>query len=99
MAKLTVVAKITAHEDSVDSVKTELLKLITPTRKEEGCIEYSLHQDNADPTVFIFYETWENAACLDRHMNSEHFREFVAAVGSLLADKVIHLMTRIEPEQ
>ena len=98
MSKLTVVAKVVAKADSVKDVKTELLKLIEPTRKEDGCIEYNLQQDNEDPAVFIFYETWESFACLEKHMNSDHFKRYVNAVGSLIEDKVVHKMTRIEGE-
>jgi len=96
MSKLTVVAKIVAKRESVESVKSELLKLIMPTRKEEGCLEYNLHQDNEDPAVFVFYETWESLACLEKHMNSEHFKNYVNAVGSMIEEKVVHKMTRIE---
>lgn len=96
MSKLTVVATIVAKADSVKDVKTELLKLIEPTRKEVGCIEYNLHQDNDDPAVFIFYETWENLTCLEKHLSSDHFKSYVNAVGSLIADKAVHKMTRIE---
>jgi len=95
MSTLTVVAKVTAKKDAVDTVKNELLKLIGPTRNEGGCIGYTLHQDNEDPAVFLFYETWESLACLESHMNSEHFKEYVKAVGSLIEDKVMHKMTRI----
>jgi quinol monooxygenase YgiN len=95
MSKLTIVAKVTAKKDSVETVRNELLKLITPTRKEEGCLEYTLHQDNDVPAVFIFYETWESPACLEKHMNSHHFKSYVAAVGSLIEDKAVHKMTRI----
>ena len=38
MAKLTIVANITANPDKIDLVKAELLKLIETTRAEEGCI-------------------------------------------------------------
>jgi len=93
---LTVVAKVTAKKDSVDNVKSELLKLITPTRKENGCIEYSLHQDNDDPAVFVFYETWESLTCLENHTNTDHFKNYVSAVGGLIEEKVVHKMTRIE---
>lgn len=96
MSKLTVVAKIVAKRESVESVKSELLKLIMPTRKEEGCLEYNLHQDNEDPAVFVFYEAWESLACLEKHMNSEHFKNYVNAVGSMIEEKVVHKMTRIE---
>lgn len=95
MSELTVVAKVIAKKESIESVKSELLKLIEPTRKEAGCRGYNLHQDNEDPAVFIFYETWDNPACLESHMNTEHFRNYVAAVGNLLAEKVVHKMTRI----
>jgi len=46
VSKITVVAKVVAKKVDVEAVKTELLKLILPTRKEGGCIEYRLHQDN-----------------------------------------------------
>lgn len=95
MSKLTVVAKVTAKRDYVETVKSELLKLIEPTRKEHGCIEYNLHQDNEYPEIFVFYETWESLACLERHMNSEHFRSYVNAAGSLIEEKVVYKMARI----
>lgn len=96
MSKLTVIAKVVAKRVSVEAVKAELLKLIEPTRKENGCIEYVLHQDNEDPTVFIFYENWESAACLEKHTNSDHFKKYVSAVDGLIDEKVVNKMTRIE---
>lgn len=96
MSKLTVVATVVAKADCIEAVKAELLKLIEPTRKEDGCIEYTLHQDNENSAVFVFYETWESRACLENHMNSEHFKSYVTVVGSLIEKKVVHKMTRIE---
>ena len=96
MSKLTVVATVVAKTDSVQDVKNALLKLIEPTRKEAGCIEYNLHQDNEDPAVFIFYETWESFACLEKHLSSDHFKSYVDAAGCLIANKVVHKMTQIE---
>jgi len=93
MSNVTVVAKITAKSDAVATVKAELLKMLAPTRQEQGCIEYRLHQDNDNPAVFIFYENWESPACLEAHMNSAHFQAYVAAVGDLITDKVVHKMT------
>lgn len=95
MSKVTVVAKLSVKPEAIEAVRPELFKLIAPTRAEEGCIEYRLHQDGNDPSIFIFYENWESMACLDRHMNSEHFKRYVAAVGDFIADKVVHKMTEI----
>lgn len=95
MSKVTVVAKVVAKKESVESVREELLRLITPTRNEEGCIEYRLHQDNADPAVFIFYENWESESCLAMHMVSDHFKNYVSAIDGMLEEKNVHRMTII----
>lgn len=95
MSALTVVAKVVARKDAVEAVTAQLMKLIAPTRQEQGCIQYTLHQDNLDPAVFVFYETWENRTALDRHMNSEHFKAYISAVDGLIAEKTVHLMTKV----
>jgi quinol monooxygenase YgiN len=96
MSKLVVVAKVVAKKEFLESVKSALLKLIVPTRQEDGCIDYTLHQDNEDPLVFIFYETWKNLACLDYHLQSDHYRAHAKAVHGMIDDKDVHKMTRIE---
>ncbi|SNB45238.1 putative quinol monooxygenase [Geobacter sp. DSM 9736] len=92
---VTVVAKVVANKNSIEAVKAELLKLVAPTRKEAGCIEYRLHQDNTDPATFIFYENWESMEHLGQHMESPHFKAYIAAVDGLVADKTVHLMTEL----
>lgn len=96
MSTVTVVAKVVARKGFVESVRNELLKLVAPTRKEEGCIEYRLHQDNDDPAVFIFYENWKGAGFLERHMNSDHFNTYVSAVEGMIEEKIVNIMTAIE---
>jgi len=95
MSIVTVVAKVTAKSDAIEAVKAELLKMIAPTRQEKGCIDYRLHQDNVNPAVFVFYENWESPASVEQHMNSSHFKAYVAAVGDLIAEKTVHQMTEI----
>ena len=95
MSQITVVAKVVAKKDAVGSVKDELLKMVAPTRGEDGCINYDLHQDNDDPAVFVFYENWKNAACLEKHMNSNHFKAYIRAVDGLIDEKVVHKMARL----
>ena len=97
MPTVTVVAKVTAKSDAIEAVKAELLKMIAPTRKEEGCIEYRLHQDNDNPAVFVFYENWMDISYLEQHMKSQHFLVYVAAVGDLIAEKIVYKMTEVNP--
>ena len=95
MPVVTVVARLVAKADAVELVKGEVLKMVEPTRQEPGCLEYRLHQDNADPRVFIFYENWQDQASLDRHLASPHFTRYAAAVADALAEKTVQLMTEI----
>ena len=95
MSTVTVVAKVTAKTYFIEAVKAELLKMIAPTRREAGCIEYRLHQDNDNPAVFVFYENWMDISYLEQHMKSQHFLAYIAAVGDLIADKIVHKMTEI----
>ena len=95
MSRLNIVAKIVAKRESLEQVKRELFKMIVPTREEPGCIEYRLHQDNDDPAVFVFYETWESVESFKQHTASGHYKHYIAAVDGLIADKTVHKMTEL----
>ena len=96
MSKLVVVAKVVAKKEFLSSVKSSLMNLIAPTRQEEGCIDYILHQENEDPLVFVFYETWENLASLENHLQSDHYKAHAQAVHGMIEDKEVFKMTRLE---
>ncbi|WP_028584536.1 putative quinol monooxygenase [Desulfogranum mediterraneum] len=93
--ELTIVARIEAKKESIELVKTELIKLIDTTRKEEGCIQYDLHQDNERPEVFLFYENWESRELWQTHMGNTHLAEYMAATEGAVADFTLNEMTLI----
>ncbi len=93
--KLTIVARVEANADKVELVKTELLKLVAPTLKEAGCIQYDLHQDNENPAVFLFYENWENRELWQQHMNSSHIAEYLKATEGAVASFTLNEMSRL----
>jgi quinol monooxygenase YgiN len=95
MANLTIVARIEAKKDSIDLVKSELLKLLEPTLKEAGCIQYDLHQDNENPAIFLFYESWENRELWQEHMNNAHLAEYMTATDGAVAAFTVNEMTKI----
>lgn len=95
MAMITVVAKIRAKEESLEIVKNELLKLVGPTRKEAGCIDYQLYQDNQEPSVFVFYENWASAIDLEKHKDTDHYKRYAATVFGLIEERVVHKLAKI----
>lgn len=92
---LTIVARILAKAEQRELVKSELLKLIAPTRAEEGCINYDLHQDRANPNLFIFYENWISHDFLQKHMASAHIAEYRNATEGALESFALYEMTQI----
>jgi quinol monooxygenase YgiN len=92
---LTIVARIEANSDKVELVKSELLKLLEPTRQEEGCIQYDLHQDNENPAVFVFYENWSNRELWLAHMENEHLKQYMAATDGAVSSFVLNEMSKI----
>ena len=95
MSKLTIVANIKAKEDKIDLVKSELLKLIDITRAEAGCINYDLHQDNANPAHFLFYENWETRELWQTHMGNKHLEEYMKATDGAVDEFTLNEMTII----
>jgi quinol monooxygenase YgiN len=83
--KVTIIAKITAKQGKQEQVKNELLSLIEPTRSEEGCITYILHQDSDNDAVFMFYENWISKEALDKHLQTPHLQGLVAKAEELFA--------------
>lgn len=93
--KLIIIAQIESKPEKLDFVKSELSKLLEPTRKEEGCIKYDLHQDNSNPNIFIFYEVWENKNFLEKHLSSPHLTGYVKATEDAISNFTINEMSLI----
>ena len=95
MAKLTIVANITATAGNIELVKSELLKLIDVTRAEVGCVNYDLHQDNDNLAHFLFYENWESRELWQNHMGNQHLLDYLSATEGFVEEFVISEMTTI----
>jgi quinol monooxygenase YgiN len=93
--QVTIVARVLAKEEKRELVKSELLKLIEPTRAEEGCINYDLHQDDKNPNLFVFHENWASRALLEKHMGSAHLAACGKATEGAMEEFFIHELTKI----
>ena len=94
MTPLTLAAHITAKSDKIDLVKAELEKLVDPTRAEEGCLQYDLHQDNKNPAHFMFFENWATYDTWQAHMTTPHIIAYMAAVDGAIDDFTVYEMTK-----
>jgi quinol monooxygenase YgiN len=82
---LTVVAEVVAKPGKEEEVRKHLVGFVEPTRREEGCIQYDLHESNDEPGRFFFFEIWTSEELLDKHSQSPHIQAFRSISGDLLA--------------
>ncbi len=87
MEKVTVIARLRAKAGMENDLKSLLLSLIEPSRSDEGCINYDLHQAIDDPATFIFYENWQSRQHLEKHSATTHLQDFRARAKALLAEE------------
>jgi quinol monooxygenase YgiN len=95
MDQVVIIAKITAKESQESFIKDELMKLIPPTKEEEGCVSYSLNQHAIDPTNFFFVEKWKSKELWQKHMDSDHIQNFKAASDGKLENFDVFEMNQL----
>jgi len=84
---LRVIARVKARADKVDELRSVLISLVEPTRKEPGCLSYNLLQNNEDPTDFTLVEEWESNKALESHLAAKHFKDAQVKLPGLVAAK------------
>ncbi|MDR3570416.1 MAG: putative quinol monooxygenase [Syntrophobacteraceae bacterium] len=93
---ITVIARFRAAKGAERELRELLLSLIEPSRSDQGCVSYDLHQGLQDPTLFVFYETWENKELLSSHSATAHVRQLRSQSKTLLAEPPeVSLLTKI----
>ena len=49
-------------------------QLVEESRKEKGCISYTLHQNTENPLHFCIMEQWEDENAIQQHNQTNHFK-------------------------
>ena len=80
-----VLARITVKPEAAASAGEILMKLVTQSRQEAGCVSYELYQQAASPHVFQTVEEWRDKASADAHMTTPHVGAAIAAAAPLFA--------------
>ena len=84
---LTVIAYMRAKPGQEDRLREALQSLVEPTSKEEGYVNYDLHESVEQPGTFFFYENWESGEHLDAHLQTPHLVEFASRLDELLDEQ------------
>ncbi|MGM0751713.1 MAG: putative quinol monooxygenase [Bacillota bacterium] len=90
MEPIVITAVLKAKSGSEGELEKALQQVIQPSREEDGCIQYDLHQSTEDPGVFVFYERWENEASLKAHIQSAHYQTYRQRAEGILESREVY---------
>ena len=84
-AKVSMIARIRPKSAKTSELRGVLKTMVAPTRREQGCITYNLHEQVIGTEVtFTFYEVWSSQEDLDRHMRTEHVHRLTDHLDELV---------------
>jgi quinol monooxygenase YgiN len=63
--------------------------------KEPGCRVFNIHVRADNPNHVFIYEVYENAAALEAHRQTPHFKKYAATTGSMVAKREVHALTSV----
>ncbi len=62
--------------------------MVTQTRKEPGCLDYTYAVDLADPAVVRIFERWVDQPALDAHFTKPHVAAFNAGLAQVTIEEI-----------
>lgn len=80
-----VLAILEAKPGKEEELKQLLISVIPPSRSEETCLEYYLHQDINNPFQFFLYEKWANKEAHEAQFSKPYIIALAEKIGDLLA--------------
>ncbi len=83
---LRVIARLVARAGKEEALRSLLMELIAPTRKESGCITYELLQNKENSREFTFVEEWRDDAALEAHFATDDIQNALGKFPDLLAE-------------
>jgi quinol monooxygenase YgiN len=84
---VTMIVLLRAREGQETLLEAELRALVSPSRKEEGCLRYDLHRSTETPSAFLLHEVWESRDAHTEHSHTQHFLRWNARKDALLASR------------
>ena len=85
MAKVSVLAKLVAHEGKGDELVSAFEGMFGQVEQEPGTELYVLNRSATEPDVFWFYELYADQESLNAHGTSDAMKQAMKSFGGLIA--------------
>jgi len=63
--------------------------------QEPGCREFNITVSQKDPNHVFIFEVYDNAAALDAHRATDHFKAYAAATKEMIAKRDVRAMSSV----
>ena len=83
MAAVYIVARFRAKEGHEQELTQVLTRLVAPTQREPGCVQYNLVQGADDPRDVCIIEHWVDEASLQQLLSAEALQRTVGEAMAL----------------
>jgi quinol monooxygenase YgiN len=84
---VTLIVLLRAREGQETLLEAELRALVSPSRREEGCLTYNLHRAIDMPGALLLHEVWTSREAHTEHTHTPHFLRWNARKDALLASR------------
>jgi quinol monooxygenase YgiN len=84
---VTLIVTLRAKEGQHLLLEAELRALVTPSRKEEGCLQYDLHVAADHLGSYLVHEVWATREHQGAHTRTPHFLRWNARKDALLTGR------------
>lgn len=87
--KYPMIVTFTIKDENMEFMKDALFRILEPTRSEEGCLLYELHEDINNKNKLVFYEVWETKKHWQMHDSSKHIQDFLKETNGYIEKVVV----------
>ncbi|WP_192254469.1 putative quinol monooxygenase [Mesorhizobium caraganae] len=96
---LVIIGTIRLPAERLDEARPAMQRMVSGSRTEPGCIDYSYAQDVLDAGLIHVTEVWSDREALDAHFRSPHIADWRASWAALgIGERNLMLYEAGEPK-
>ena len=76
---LIIAGTVRVPPENLERFRPHMQAMLTASRAEDGCLEYSYGEDVAEPGLIRVFEVWRDQAAIDAHFAAPHMKVWRAA--------------------
>lgn len=93
---ITIIAKFKVNNAHTEEFKRCALDVTRQTKREKGCLSYTVFQNRSGSSEFTFVEEWLNDTAIEQHNAAPHFKAFMDKIAPMLDESAsIEQLTKI----